>query len=155
MSDRLRRRSTGLMATVLVLLMFSPAATLQARTALRVIHKDMGGDLQDRLAEVEVLRGQGVAVRIEGTCVSACTLYLGLPKTCVTETAILGFHGPRTRFDGLPLPRASFERLSQQMASHYPPALRHWFMTKARLVTQSYYALTAAQAIALGVARCT
>jgi hypothetical protein len=155
MSDRLRRRSSGLWAVSFAVLVLCAAAPLQARTALRVIHKDLGGDLQDRLAEVESLRDQGLGMRIEGTCVSACTLYLGLPKTCITETAILGFHGPRTRLDGLPLPRASFEHLSQQMASHYPPALRHWFLTKARLVTQSYYALTAAQAVALGVRRCT
>lgn len=127
---------------------------VQAWAKVQVIRADIGGDLQQRFTEIEQLRVQDVWVRIEGTCVSACTLYLGLPKACVVETARLGFHGPRSRLAGLPLPRPVFDRLSLQMAHYYPPPLREWFLRKARLVTQDYYELTGAQAIAMGARRC-
>ena len=127
---------------------------MQGRAKVQVIRADMGGDLQQRLDEVERLRGQDIWLRIEGICVSACTLYLGLPKACVADAARLGFHGPRSRLAGLPLPWPIFDHLSQQMARHYPPPLRRWFMTKARLVTRDYYELSGAQAVAMGARRC-
>lgn len=132
------------------------AAALGAAPAARaeVIRHDLGGDLDERVARVERLRAAGTPVRIEGTCVSACTLYLGLPAACVAPGARLGFHGPRTRLPGIPLPHADFERQTRVMASYYPGPIRAWFMAEARMVTESYYVISGAQAIAMGARAC-
>ncbi len=132
---------TGLLAA-------NPATALDIRN-------DLGGAVSQRIAKIEHLRAAGTRIRIVGTCISACTLYLGLPNTCVTPTAQLGFHGPSTRLKGIPLPRQEFERISRQMASYYPSRIRGWFMSEARMRTIGYYSLSGAEAIAMGARACT
>lgn len=140
----------ALLRGVFVLVMLIAPAQAMAL----VVTRDMGGSVRERIAQVNRLTARGTEVRIVGTCVSACTLYLGVPNACVTPTARLGFHGPATRVKGLPLPRAEYERISLQMAALYPPALRAWFLSEARLETASYIVITGQQAISLGARRC-
>ena len=125
-----------------------------AQTGVQVVRYDMGGDVEQRIRQVEQMRRAGTGVRIEGTCVSACTLYLGLPNACVSATAQLGFHGPRTRIPGLPLPRADFDRESGRIARYYPGPIRSWYMAQGRMVTESYYTLSGTQAAAMGAHLC-
>lgn len=81
-------------AALLILALASPAL---ADTA--VIRNDGGGNVSDyidmraRLARLD-------AVRIEGKCFSACTIFTTLPNACVDRTAQIGFHGtlPRVPF---------------------------------------------------------
>lgn len=81
-------------ALILILALASPAL---ADTA--VIRNDGGGkvgryiDMRARLARLD-------AVRIEGKCFSACTIFTTLPNACVDRTAQIGFHGtlPRVPF---------------------------------------------------------
>jgi hypothetical protein len=120
-----------------------------------IISYDMGGDLGERIRIVERLSQNGTEVRIEGTRVSACTLYLGLPNSCVMAGAILGFHGPRTRTAGLPLPREDFDRLSAVLAGYYPRQIRQWFWSEARMVTQSYFTISGRQAAKKDARLCT
>ncbi|MGO4907917.1 hypothetical protein ACEN2J_06235 [Pseudorhodobacter sp. W20_MBD10_FR17] len=140
--------------SILLAAFVSGIASANAVLALD-IRNDMGGVVSQRMAKVEQLRAAGTRVRILGTCVSACTLYLGLPNTCVSRTAKLGFHGPSTRLQGIPLPRQEFERVSRQMAAYYPSQIRGWFMSEARMRTGSYYTISGAQAIAMGARPCT
>lgn len=126
-----------------------------AAPGVKVIQYDMGGDVEQRIREVARLRVLGTTVRIEGICVSACTLYLGLPNSCVMTNATLGFHGPRTGIPGIPLPREDFERVSSTMASYYPGQIRTWFMSRARLITENYYTISGAQAVKMGAHRCS
>ncbi|MFE3838667.1 hypothetical protein [Pseudogemmobacter sonorensis] len=119
-----------------------------------VVRHDLGGGVEERIRSVERLRAQGTRIRIEGICISACTLYLGLPQTCVSPSARLGFHGPSSSLPGLPLPRSEFERVSQTMASYYPAAMRRWFMSEARMITRDYYLISGHDAIALGAKSC-
>lgn len=121
---------------------------------VQIIHYDMGGSVEQRIHEVERLRASGAWVRIEGTCVSACTLYLGLANSCVAPNARLGFHGPRTQIVGIPMPRKDFDRLSRRMATYYPSQIRRWFLSEARMITQDYYIITGAQAAAMGARLC-
>lgn len=135
--------------------LFLAMLTAAAETAnAMIVTHDMGGSVRERLSEVESLRASGTEVRIVGTCVSACTLLLGVPTTCVTPSARLGFHGPSTRRNGLPLPRAEYERVSLQMAQLYPPRIREWFMSKARKVTGDYILMSGRDAIAMGARAC-
>lgn len=118
------------------------------------VRRDYGGSVADRIAQVRTLAQQGAEVRIVGTCVSACTLLLGVPGACVSPSARLGFHGPGTRIKGLPLPRREYERVSLQMAAFYPEAIGQWFMSDARHITGDYKLITGAQAIAMGANPC-
>lgn len=118
------------------------------------ITRDMGGSVRERIMQVSDLSAKGTEVRIVGTCISACTLLLGVPNACVTPTARLGFHGPSTRKRGLPLPRAEYERVSAQMASLYPPQIGDWFMNTARKVTGDYILISGRDAIAMGARAC-
>lgn len=141
------------MACAVVGAVLAVAVVAQGATAMEV-RNDMGGSVRERLAKIRALEAQQVPVRITGTCVSACTMYLGLSQACVTPQARLGFHGPSTRLRGMPLPRAEFERLSQEMAQHYPPAIRAWFLADARMVTGDYITITGAEAIRMGARPC-
>lgn len=130
-------------------------AEASARATVQVVQYDLGGDVEGRIREVARLRAKGTQVRIEGICVSACTLYLGLPNSCVAASATLGFHGPATNIPGIPLPREDFERVSSTMATYYPGQIRTWFMSSARLITENYYTISGAQAVAMGAHGCT
>lgn len=114
----------------------------------RTITYDMGGSIKDRVEEMQRLDG----VRIDGDCFSACTMYLGLPQTCVTPLARLGFHSPATR-SGLPLPREDWEVVTHLMAAQYPPALAKWYMDEGRY-HRDPVVISGDQAIALGVPKC-
>ena len=92
-----------------------------------VITQDNGGQIapyHDRAAQAARL---GQVVRIDGMCGSACTIYLGVPKACITPRATLWFHRVTHR-DGSPFPRASAWVMTQ-----YPVALRNWIMAQGGL----------------------
>ena len=148
-----RRLGALLPAFVRIAVVVISIASAGAAMALD-IRNDMGGSVAQRIHNIENLRAVGTPVRILGTCVSACTLYLGLPNACVSPLASLGFHGPSTRLKGLPLSHDAFERVSRQMAAYYPAQMRKWFMEEGRLRTESYFVISGAQAIAMGARAC-
>lgn len=118
---------------------------------LLVLH-DTGGGVDDRL---RMMRDLGPAhVEIRGECLSACTMFLGLPDVCVSPGAVLGFHGPTTPLPGIPLPPDDWERATQTMAAQYPPRLRRWFLSDARYYSGDYLTLTGEQVINLGAKPC-
>ena len=118
------------------------------------VNYDLGGSVELRRREIDLLRGSSERVRIEGLCVSACTLYLALPQTCVSASARLGFHGPASPFPGRKLPKGEFERVSRLMADHYPKLLRKWFLQTGRHLQGDYHLLSGRQVIALGARAC-
>ncbi len=138
----------------LLLLACCLATPVAGPATAMTITRDLGGSVQERIIQVSALSRNGTEVRIIGTCISACTLLLGVPNTCVSPSARLGFHGPATRLRGLPLPRAEYERVSSKMASMYPPRLRKWFMTTARKMTGDYLLISGRDAIAMGARAC-
>lgn len=115
----------------------------------QTVTNDNGGPVQERIDQMRGMDG----VRIVGDCMSACTLYLGLPDTCVTPSARLGFHSPTSALPGIPLPREDWERVTAQMAAHYPPAIADWFMREARW-SERVMLLSGREAIRMGVAEC-
>lgn len=119
------------------------------------VTRDLGGSVRERIALVDSLSAEGAEVRIVGTCISACTLFLGVPNACVAPSARLGFHGPSTRKRGLPLPRAEYERISLQMATFYPPKIGQWFLTTARKTTGDYILISGRDAIKMGARACS
>lgn len=143
-----------LLAAACLVSVLMPAACAGAQGRL-VVGDDPGGSLPARVAQVARLRAEGAVVEIRGRyCLSACTLYIGLPRACVSPATVFGFHGPSSRFYGISLPPRQFEHWSRVMAAHYPPRLRRWFMASARHVTMGFARLSGRELIALGVAAC-
>jgi len=78
-----------LVGAVLAALAASPAS------ALVRIKADTGGQIGPYLEELIALRDSGERVAIDGPCLSACTMLLGViprERICVTPRARLGFH---------------------------------------------------------------
>lgn len=126
------------------------AATTPARL---VIRNDRGGRVGKRAAEITRLRATGTLVEITGrVCLSSCTMFLGLPTTCIHPTTIFGFHGP-SHF-GTPLSDYDFRYWSHVIAAHYPKALRQWYLRKGRYKRFDYYHISGQQLIRLGVQEC-
>lgn len=119
-----------------------------------IITYNMGGPIAEQVVLVNQLRASGTTVIIDGKCASACTMFLGVPRSCVTPGARLGFHGPSTQYAGISLPPADFDYWSGIMASNYPPKIRTQFMHNWRYATTHITWLTGAQASMMGVRLC-
>lgn len=118
-----------------------------------VIKNDRGGLLRTRMKQLAVLRRESRPVEIRGrVCFSTCTMFLGLPETCVSPNTTFGFHGPSSY--GRRLDHATFERASEIIASHYPPVLKNWYMKKGRHRIWALYRVSGSNLIALGVPSC-
>ncbi|WP_417241625.1 hypothetical protein [Celeribacter sp.] len=130
------------------------AQAAQARSVI-TIRNDPGGRLDTRINEINRIRQSGAQVRIVGGyCNSACTMYLGLPNTCVSRNVSFGFHGPMSQFYGMALPPDEFEYWSGVMASYYPGAIRSWYLQDARYVTVGLRSVSGRDLIRLGVREC-
>lgn len=136
------------------------AGAARAQEALRVsqparvvIRNDRGGIVSRRVAEIAQIRAQGQSVEIRGrVCYSSCTMYLGLPNTCVEPGTSFGFHGP-THF-GQQLSTRDFDYWSRIIASHYPASLQRWYMDQGRNTRSSYYRISGAELIRMGLREC-
>ncbi|WP_254429848.1 hypothetical protein [Ruegeria atlantica] len=118
-----------------------------------VVKSDRGGYLHDRLIELENLQRNGIRVEIRGrVCYSTCTMFLGLPGTCVDPNTTFGFHGPSR--SGRRLAPADFEYFSQVMADYYPEPLRKWFMDKGRNRINGVHKIKGSEIIRLGIPAC-
>src|ERR1035437_7064537 len=93
-----------------------------------VISDDSGGSVSDHVKFYNRIREAGIPVRIEGLCVSACTLVLELPRTqvCITSTASFGFH---LASDGEP----NANLTDALIRRFYPPAVQAWIKDYTRL----------------------
>lgn len=72
------------------LLLAFVAATAAAEPV--VIRDDTGGNI-GRYIERRADLARGGPVRIEGACLSACTIFTTLANACVAPDARIGFHG--------------------------------------------------------------
>ncbi|MGO4855105.1 hypothetical protein [Phaeovulum sp. W22_SRMD_FR3] len=148
--------AAGILAMGMVTPDLASAAQLQrAGKGVFRVSKDPGGSVAERVAEINRLRAQGARVEIAGGCWSSCTMYLGLPNTCVTRAAVLGFHGPSSAMYGIGLPSAEFERSSKQMASYYPEPIRSWFLREGRMITVGFTKFSGRDLIRMGVRECS
>jgi hypothetical protein len=91
------------------------------------ITNDQGGLIQMYVAKMQMAAAMGERVIIDGNCLSACTMTLGIippQNVCATPRAVLGFHSAFT-----PTPwgqKMNNPSGTMQMVSYYPPAIRAW-----------------------------
>jgi len=96
-------------------------------SASMLISEDRGGQIGHYLQAFAALRSSGQDVVIDGNCLSACTLVLGLiprQRICVTERARLGFHAAWMPDDsGRPV---TSPMGTQALWNIYPSRVRSW-----------------------------
>jgi len=103
-------------------------------SALTRIQEDVGGRIGQYVETFAALRDSGERVMIDGPCLSACTIVLGIiprERICVTHRAMFGFHaawmpGPK----GQPVISAIGTRTLWEV---YPPHVRTWIARRGGL----------------------
>jgi hypothetical protein len=120
-------RGLFLGAAVLALSATSASATMR-------IADDRGGQIGHYLQAFTTVRSSGESVVVDGNCLSACTLVLGLvprERICATQRARFGFHAAwMPDRDG----RAVTSPLgTEALWSIYPASVRRWISTHGGL----------------------
>src|ERR1700676_2068307 len=113
-------RIVTILATIIMAMAVSPAS------AAKRISDDPGGQLGHCLQKLAVLRSSGEQVVIDGKCLSACTMVLGvIPRDhiCVTSKAQLGFHAAWRPEAGRQV--TSLEG-TELLMDNYPQQVRDW-----------------------------
>lgn len=110
-----------------------------ASAAVRIAN-DAGGKIGPYLDRFSSLRNSGESIIIDGPCLSACTMLLGViprDRICVTSRAKLGFHAAW-------LPDASGRRVvshagTQALWDIYPDRVRSWLKRRGGLKPTMVY----------------
>ena len=118
-----------------------------------IVKNDRGGLLTARLQELRKLRASGRPVEIRGrVCFSTCTMFLGLPQTCISPRTTFGFHGPS--LFGIPLNPRDFDYASQVIAKYYPAPLQRWYLEEGRQSITRLHKIRGSDIIRMGIKRC-
>ena len=103
------------------------ALAVSTASATVRIKADPGGQIGPYLENLAVLRSSGERVVIDGPCLSACTMLLGViprERICVTSRARLGFHAAwHPGDDGRPVTSRAATQLLMDL---YPQQVRSW-----------------------------
>jgi hypothetical protein len=124
------------------LLLVAAVATLSASSAHAriVISSDRGGLVSDYATRFLSARYSGEQVVIDGACLSACTLVVGMvpkDKVCATPKAVLGFHSAWRPMAGGKHVNSSVA--SQAMLDVYPAELRKWIAQRGGLSSKMIF----------------
>ena len=115
------------------------ASVTPASGAMR-ISEDRGGQIGHYLQAFATVRASGERVIIDGNCLSACTLVLGLiprNRMCATNRARLGFHAAwMPDAEGKPVTSAMGTRA---LWNAYPQRVRHWIAKRGGLSRKMIY----------------
>jgi hypothetical protein len=116
------------------------ALAVSPASATKRISDDPGGQLGPYLQKLAVLRSSGEQVVIDGKCLSACTMVLGvIPRDhlCVTPRARLGFHTAwRPDQSGRPVVSRDGTQLLMEV---YPQPVRNWIARRGGLSPHMMY----------------
>ena len=114
-------------------------APSSAAATVRIV-RDVGGQIGPYLETLVALRTSGEKVIIDGPCLSACTMILGViprDRICMTRRARLGFHAAWH-------PAGNGQHVvsqggTQLLMDIYPPNVRSWIASKGGLNEQMLY----------------
>ena len=116
----------GLLLGMAVLATALTSAMTSANATMRIA-EDRGGQIGHYLQAFATLRSSGENVVIDGNCLSACTLVLGLiPKSrvCATSRARFGFHAAwMPDVDGRPV---TSPMGTEALWNIYPSSVKRW-----------------------------
>jgi hypothetical protein len=129
-------RGLALCAAVISLGMSS----ISSASATMRISEDRGGQIGRYLQAFAAVRSSGEKVVIDGNCLSACTLVLGIvprERICATQNARLGFHAAwMPDSDGRPVTSTLG---TQALWDIYPAAVRRWIKRHGGLSRKMIY----------------
>ena len=129
----MRIRGLLLCAALLACGVTSASATMR-------IAEDRGGQIGHYLQTFAALRSSGERVVVDGNCLSACTLVLGLiprDRICATPRARFGFHAAwMPDADGRPV---TSPMGTQALWSVYPASVRRWINRHGGLSRQMIF----------------
>lgn len=137
----MRIQGLSLCAGVLAVALGSAlAGTATPASAAMRIAEDRGGQIGQYLQSFAMLRSSGEKVVIDGNCLSACTLVLGLipqDRICATPRARFGFHAAwMPDVDGQPVT----SRLgTQALWNIYPSRVKRWISRHGGLSRKMIY----------------
>ncbi len=116
------------------------AVTVSTAPAAVRIKADAGGQIGPYLQTLVALRGSGERVIIDGPCLSACTMVLGViprERICVTPRARLGFHAAwHPGGNGRPVTSRAATQLLMEI---YPDQVRGWIARRGGLSRRMMY----------------
>jgi hypothetical protein len=122
------------LGTVLAALSGSPASAVVRITG------DFGGQIGPYLETLAAIRDSGQRVVIDGPCLSACTMVLGViprERICVTRRARLGFHAAWHHGEnGRPITN---EGGTQLLMAVYPQNVKNWINRRGGLTREMKY----------------
>jgi len=130
---------TRIRALLLCVVALLASLATSASATMRIVD-DHGGPLDEYLQAYIKVRSTGERVVVDGDCLSACTLVLGLVPSnqiCVTSRARFGFHAPSIlNNEGVFVTRAN---ATQAMWNVYPASVQHWINQHGGLSHQMIY----------------
>jgi hypothetical protein len=112
-------------------------APLSPASATMWIESSPGGRIDEYLELFARVRASGERIVIDGPCLSACTLLLGIvphDRVCATSRATLGFHAawsPDSYGRKLPNPTAT-----DLLMATYPASVRSWITRRGGLTSR-------------------
>ena len=116
------------------------ASLLTPASAAMRISEDRGGQIGHYLQAFAMLRSSGERVVVDGNCLSACTLVLGLiprSRICATPRARFGFHAAwMPDVDGQPV---TSPMGTQALWNIYPASVRRWISRHGGLSRKMIY----------------
>lgn len=113
---------------------------------------DYGGDLITRMQVFEMLENTKVAIPLEGVCISACTMYLGLSKVCVKPNTVFGFHSAYNYNENGEPVKSKFG--NSILMQYYPPAIEKWVKDNKAFDSLDLTYMDADTAWKLGIPKC-
>jgi hypothetical protein len=124
----------------LLLCLAALASGITSASATMRIAEDRGGQIGHYLQTFAVLRSSGENVVVDGNCLSACTLLLGLiPKSrvCATSRARFGFHAAwMPDIDGRPVTSSMG---TEALWNIYPGSVKRWINRHGGLSRKMIY----------------
>ena len=106
------------------------------------ITDDYGGQIGSYINRYQAVRASGEKVVIDGPCMSACTLVLGVVPSdhiCVTPRARLGFHAAWRGSAKVGGPKVKADDGTQLLMEIYPQQVRQWINRQGGLKQRMVY----------------
>jgi hypothetical protein len=127
------------LSAVVVGVAVAAMALSSASATVRIVN-DAGGQIGPYLEHLSALRSSGERVVIDGPCLSACTMILGViprDRICVTNRARLGFHAAwNPGVDGRPVTSRGGTQLLMEV---YPQNVKRWIARNGGLTPHMVY----------------
>jgi hypothetical protein len=110
---------------------------------------DPGGNVMEHYRMVQAANRSKLHAVISGTCISACTMRLGINNVCIDPNATLLFH--QASHHGTII-KSEYD--TKILMSMYPKMIQEWVRRNGALNSHELTKLTGREAIKMGIPSC-